>query len=540
MAILFVIHFINDLEVSFKPMKQKKQLRLLFAFCALVILSWQPLQAISDEDIDLSDLDGISMDSIDQYESDHPELRARSQQISAFDLLGTLASIPKSPSPLWQNTKPPKGRDVLYLLPHKIATLEYGGLGMSLFFNMTNKMHVGAASLVDFGNINTDFVTQLVNSTLQSQDKPPLDSVGLNGVVTNLIDHFKRLNIQDRKFGSFIQGGLVRGPFSLQLQSSIHLAAKNFWLDVRSQQEMRRLFGLIDPILAQDNLSKKEFYILNYGMGDTRVKAGINSLNMTNLQLDTGFEFILPTSRLVSQPISNITLKLSEKLDPTKISAPAQEIIKSIVPNIFKIRDLLLAPELGNGGHFGIGWYTESKINLPANLAYLWGRLSYDNLIAREQKRLIMYKKTIMDLKNAKPQDPTNELEAQSLALQVIREFYLPTIFEVESHPGGIFNFAFSLNKEINKWNYCAGYDYLSQGRERIRKVYNSKIYLQNLDIAGAEAHSNSQHKIFGEIMKIKHFKKFDLDIALGGDVTAKSRNLGQDWTVYLKFASSF
>ena len=31
-----------------------------------------------------------------------------------------------------------------------------------------------------------------------------------------------------------------------------------------------------------------------------------------------------------------------------------------------------------------------------------------------------------------------------------------------------------------------------------------------------------------------------DVDIGLGGDVTAKSRNIGYDWTVYLKLASSF
>lgn len=487
---------------------------------------------------DFDDFDEtINLEAIQEYENTHQTRAGSTLNVQATSKI--LDSLLKRPAqPLWKSTLAPKGRDVLYLLPHKITTLEYGGLAISPFFNMTNNMHVGASSLISFDSIDKELAHTFLSSIKKTPADISFDQIHFN----ELTDHFKKFNIQDRKAGCFVQGGFTKGPFLLQFQSSIHLAAKNFWLNVDSQKRVRFLLGRIDPALAEGQLSDKEFYILRYGMGDTRIKAGINSLNMPQAQVDTGFEFILPTSRFVSQSSSNIAL--SENLFTQEVST----LLEITLPQILRlnIRDLLLEPPLGNGGHFGVGWYIESKINFLNEKVHLWLRLSYDNLLSRNQKRLVMYKPS-----GADPQvpafGPPNMVDSNHIKFinKLLREYYIPSVFDVELHPGGVFNFVSSLNTSIGGYNFSLGYDYLHQQRGRIKAIYNSGVSLQELAIEGATPPHQSQHKIFGEVMRSKRFKIFkgtdlDLNMGLGGDVTVKSKNLGYDWTVYLKFATSF
>ena len=227
-------------------MIKKKKLILVLFLTFLTAITPYIVLAQHEEDIDFGDLSDISLDDLQQFEQEHMHTRGGVEPTLVL-VAGYLRDMLVKPKSLWLNTKPPKGRDVLYLLPHKITTLEYGGLALSLFFNMTDKMHVGAASLIDFDNVSKDNLMTGLNVVYHP-------STFTEDHLNQLIDKFRQFNIQDRKIGSFIQGGFVKGPFSLQLQTSILLAAKNFWLDKRSQQEIRQLLGLIDQKLAEGNL----------------------------------------------------------------------------------------------------------------------------------------------------------------------------------------------------------------------------------------------------------------------------------------------
>jgi len=426
-------------------------------------------------------------------------------------------------SPLWKHTMAPVGRDILYLLPHKITALEYGGIACNLFFNMTNRMQVDAGNLLQ---VEGAIDQELLNSFLEIyfQNASPED-------ISGLIPLFKKMTIQERKGGLLVQGGFNRGPFTIQVNTSLQFSERNFWLDKQDQQDVKEL---IQRITGQEGalFDEREGYRIKYGMGDTRVKFGVNTINMTSIQMDVGLETILPTSRF------SHTHQLKSKLGNIE---NVDELQDSAVSILKSVRDYLIDPRLG-GGNFGVGCYLESKIGLFHDVVQMWMRLSYDKFSSRREDRLIMFKQVLQpsDIKGA--MDSKNPAFKTEFIENFLMQYVFPPSFNVTVQPGGVLNFVTSMSVDFSKrWRYALGYDFYAQQQEHIRKIHKTCVSFQDLRIEDAESDSASQHKIFSELMYyLKKRDYADMSIGLGGDVTIASKGIGRDWTVYFKFAASF
>lgn len=466
----------------------------------------------SDGDIYFDLLDGVELEDIKNEEALFFRGGGGLAPI-VVDYLTLSEPFKDISKPLWQRTAAPHGRDMLYHLPHKIATIEYGGAAASLFFNMTDKMNVTAQSLLDFEAVDTSKLNDLISL------------VGLNisnDDFSSLIPLFKKIRIQERKSGSLFQYGFTRGPWNIQLHSSLQISARNFFISKKDQQA-------IEAIFPNRQVEDKEFYIISYGAGDTRLKIGLNTVNATNLKLDVGVETIFPTSRFSSQP------------NPQPFTFDANQIEtlqENGVTFLRGLRDFMLTSQLGNGGYFGFGNYAESKIDIFNELASLRFRVSYDKLFPADTVRLFMYKQTRASIADFAyvGGGPSEE----ELLNQIIQQFVLPTPFRVHVHPGSIFNAIVSISTQTKHWDFALGYDFYAQQRERITQIYNTTITLQDLDIEGAERIAAFQHKIFSEATYRKKYKNSEFGVGLGGDVTVLSRGLGYDWTTYLKIFTSF
>ncbi|MBX9831189.1 hypothetical protein K2X40_04500 [Candidatus Babeliales bacterium] len=492
-------------------------LRIVRNFFLALTLTATPCYASMDFD-DFDELD-FDLNAIQDFENDCLLTRTTPAQGLTLALLGQIKS------PLWNNTQAPKGRDVLYLLPHKITAIEHGGFAASYFFNMTDKMQVSADSLLDTTSINpelikfiTDYVAQNAGNNVSSEE------------LLTLLPLFQKMRIQERKTGFFLQGAFLHGPFTLQLHTSLQLSERNFFLSKKDELQALAVLEKVRPGQSVDN---KEFFIIRYGMGDTRLKLGLNSLNMTSFKVDTGFEAILPTSLAVSNPrFTEASLKVSD----------IDQLTESLLDQLRGIRDFLLNPQLGNGGHFGVGYYLESKVGIFRNLAHLWFRFSYDKLFPGQETRLLMFKQTIDPEKLNMPgyiiglTDP----EAAQLIQDYIDQFVFPTPFKSNVYPGGIFNIVMSAVVNAKPWQVAFGYDFYAQQRERIVSIKSSRTQLSDLRVKDAELPSTNQHKFFTEVCHIKKHKKSEITLGLGGDVTMYSINIGKDWTAYFKFAMSF
>lgn len=470
---------------------------------------------INDNIID----DDITLEDIIKYENEHVVKNILDED-TIKEISTALSAIVKKP--LWQNTIAPRGRDALYLLPHKLTAIEYGGLSFNIFVNKIDKLHVSAGSLFELGSaINQQALNGLIEILIERFSF--LNNVSAEEL-TSLLALFNKITIQERKAGILMQGGVVSGPFVIQLQTSLLASERNFWINKKVQEGIKNITQKIFPGQSFD---QSEGFIARYGMGDTKIKIGLNSLNTTNIQADVGFETVFPTSRFSKQ--KNLTTSVEQIINEPCPSNPG----KAAIQFLREIRDYLLTPMLGNGGHFGFGIYGESKIGIFNNLAQLWFRLSYDKLFDNQQDVLMMFKPVLT------PEELEDNNKAEKLK-EFLQQYIIPTPFTVTLNPGGVFNFVASVSIGLGKFQLALGYDFYSQQRQRIKSLEKTSISSFDLRVDDAEAPRISQQKAYTEFSWLKQYKRVKLGVGLGGDITVRSTGLGHDWTMYLRITTSF
>ena len=491
---------------------------LFFLFLTQQLFAMDPMDRIGIGDIDLSDIDAI-----DDSEKDNVQ-----RNIDDAELLGAAGTLAeKFNQPIWQNTKAPEGRDILYHIPYKIAAIEYGGIAGNLFFNMTNRMNTSSSSLM--GGLqgeqleNLKDVLELFVGDLIGQESQK--------VLSSVVPVLGKITIQERRLGALIQGGFVKGPFSVQLHTSLQVAERNFYISKKNQKIVRDAFSEYDQ---GGEFDQNELIYWRFGMGDTRLKIGMNTLNLTDFQNDFGFECIIPTSQLSHSP--KIDINPGGIFDDT-----SNEALQKSITNVLKgMRDYLIDPSLGNGGHFAFGCYMESKADLFHRLLQLWMRVSYDKLFPGDEYRLFMYKVTVTptDLQNVVKTADVDKV--RPVLKSFIQQYLLPTSFKSEIYPGGIFNFVLAASTEIKKMKFAIGYDFYAQQKETIEKIYNTNTSMLDLKVEASQAERVEQHKVFAEGLYVKKYKRCDLGVGLGGDAAIYSQGIGDDWTVYFKISASF
>jgi hypothetical protein len=323
------------------------------------------------------------------------------------------------------------------------------------------------------------------------------------------------------------QFGLTRGPFSFQIHTSILLAIRNLWLSVKDRTD---LSTILKQKFDVGDFDQSEGYCLRFGLGDTRLKIGLNTVNAPSVQVDAGLEGILPTSKFSYNP--NIKLGLAKAAFTTE-----EDLRLALSSSVKGVRNYLLDPRLGNG-HWGFGCYLEAKIGLFHDLIQWWNHISYDVLFPDDEDRIFMFRKTLT------PDNIDPDLvphPSEELLNTYVRQYVFPSSFKSRVYPGGILNFVTAANADFTKRvKFALGYDFYSQQEERIKSIHNTSIKIQDLRVEDAEVPSVYQHKIFSEIFYHNPKPKSDFGAGVGGDITVRSRNIGEDWTVYIKIASSF
>ncbi|MFH1644358.1 MAG: hypothetical protein ABIA74_04250 [bacterium] len=414
--------------------------------------------------------------------------------------------LKKIDTPIWEHTKPPKGRDVLYLIPHKFTAIKYGRLDLNLLYNYTPKMNVTLENLINLDSGVTKLIELILKDSSLSSEQ-----------LSQLVPLFLKAVIQERKIAGLIQAGFTYKYFNIQIHTSLQASERNFWISKNDQQTIEDMFSG-----AEKTFDKKELYKIIYGLGDTRIKLGLNTINTGGVQFDVGFEGIIPTAKKQSLPdVNNSYLPTSEA-----------ELKIWMTENIKLIRDNLINPQLGNNGHFGLGFFIESKFDLFHEALKLWIRFSIDNIFEADEDRIILFNKTI---------DNTQLTTDPEVLSKFIRENVFPPPFRTRIKPGNIINFVSNVSFNINKrWQWGVGYDLYAQEEETIKKILDDEVDSHELRIQDAQIPQAIQHKIFSETNYSINKKNWDLILGIGADATFSSKNMGKDWTIYLRIGAGF
>lgn len=492
---------------------------ILSQFCVVLALGFGAIFANAVDFADFMGVDEISLETIQKSEDN--DIIDPQTRMTDIELKSAAVAFSGITAPLWKYTKAPSGRDILYHMPYKLSSIQYGGFAANIFANITNKMDVTSGSILSLQS-QGEWLKSVFMLFMEAMPEDEASSV---------VPVLQHITISEYKIGALLQGGIIKSFFNIQLHVPVMVAVRHFWLSLRDQKELESIFSKYEN---DEPLDISEFYRIRYGLGDTRLKLGCNTLNMTDFQTDVGFEFIIPTSKLSRNPKMGVSPDdIFAKINGDAANEDIQESMSAIIRGV---RDYLIDPKLGNG-YFGIGAYLESKVDIFHNLGHLWVRASYDKLFPDIEYRLFMFKQTMepdaLDGKSAA------ELR-NGLMQNFVKQYVFPASFKSEVYPGGIFNFVFAASTLVNRVNLALGYDYYAQQKERIRKLYNTTTSLQSLRVEDAEADSIEQHKIFAEASYIKNLERADLGAGLGGDVTVHSSGIGDDWTVYFKIAGTF
>lgn len=515
-------------------------LKWLWIFYLVSVVFFEYASVVAMDDINFADDIDIPLNVIDDFENTHVQTRVLRpfEQDLCIALQALCNAVNGS---VWNKTELPMGRNILYLLPYKIAALEYGGLAVNLFFNMTDNMGVSAYNLLRSEALNNNQLVSIMQ--LFNMNNIPAHEIA------SLVQLFRRITIQERRAGSLLQAGFIKGPFTVQFNTSFHLAERNFWLSKNDQQAISDIWNNIQrnhaggggQNVSSEHVGEREFYQMRFGMGDSRLKVGMNTLNMPNFQIDVGGESIIPTSRFSYAPHLNV--KTVQDIDVSNMD----NLKKDLVDLVRGVRDYLINPRMGNNGHFGLGFYVESKANIFKGFVQLWTRVSFDKLFANDEDRLMMFRivkpkdQIRDDAESTRRRDADAEMPARRQdAKDFVQQYLFPTLFKTTVCPGGVFNAVLGASFDIKKMKFSLGYDFYAQQAEHIESIHNTSISMQSLRVEDAEVAAAYQHKVFTEALYFKKFKRSTVGLGLGGDVTVATKGIGYDWTTYVKLTAAF
>ncbi len=425
-------------------------------------------------------------------------------------------------NPLWKKTPKKKGRDPLDMLTYTLRKFDYRGAQFNIFYNATDKMPI---TLGD--TINLDFMSEGNFNVILDLMQEELGFVFEPSDVTAFFMLLKNIWVEERKFGCLMRFNPFKGPFTLKFELPVLLSERNIMATIQDQNEIN---NLLDRYFSEGSGFDKnrEFARILIGLGDTRLKLGMDVIDHVDFKTNVGFSSIFPTAG---------GILLDGRFEKPRELQAASDLVNDLISNI---RKEALRPELGNNGHFGFGTYLESKLNLFRDKIWFWWRLSYEELLSSREKRLIMHKKTIENPDSFFNVVSVSDLERSEKLNQFRLEYVAPELYNVTVRPGGVLTFDFMGNLNWKHFLFGLGYNFYLKRREIFTKLHSIEVNMNSLRVEDATVTRALQHKIVGEISYRFKFDRAKFTLCLGGDKTFSSWHLGKDWTIYSRIGLKF
>ena len=276
------------------------------------------------------------------------------------------------------------------------------------------------------------------------------------------------------------------GQYYVSARTWLGLAERNYWLDSDTRKgitgAMQDLFPSNDGTF---NLS--DYVTTNWGFGDVHLKGGVVSEFKNNLMLRTGAKLTLPTAPIRARRTAHQLIPL--RLDQFQGYGRT------------RLNEVLIAPQLGNGGHYGVGVWTDASwkqkfCNDKHELA-LKGHASLDYLFESAEERLLM-----------QYVDASLEVDAEAFAggtvdqqfRAYIGQHVLPEPVELIVAPGVIGRVGVTAQYTFEKARFFIGYDWYYKSKEQVVTFVNPEDAPLFSPIQEQNPVSSGQHTIHGGI----------------------------------------
>jgi hypothetical protein len=305
-------------------------------------------------------------------------------------------------------------------------------------------------------------------------------------VSARLKSFVERITFQEHKVGAVLEKEWRFGRYCLSARTWLGLAERNYWLDSDTRKgitaAMQDLFPNNDGTF---NLS--DYVTTNWGFGDLHFKGGIVSELNKNITVRTGAKLTLP----IASPHTRGT---AHQLIPLRLDQ-FQGYGRT------RLNEVLIAPQLGNGGHYGVGlWQDASWSQKFANDKHVFtlkAQASVDYLFESAEERLLM-----------RYVDQSLNIDAGPFAAGTvdgdfrayIGQHILPEPIELVIAPGVIGRVSATAQYAFEKARFFIGYDWYYKSKEQVVKFVHPEdeaIFAPQQEQAPV---SSGQHTVHGGI----------------------------------------
>jgi hypothetical protein len=413
---------------------------------------------------------------------------------------------------LWKTVHQKDQRDVLNQPLTETDSLTYDNQTLSLFLTRAAELRYSVGDFVDLDELE-DIAEQGLRVKFRQDvgaEPDPADYEGeeenldyiddlatwnaaiaagntkATSVAARLKSFVERITFQEHKVGVVLEKEWRFGQYYVSARTWLGLAERNYWLDSDTRKgitgAMQDLFPSNDGTF---NLS--DYVTTNWGFGDVHLKGGVVSEFKNNLMLRTGAKLTLPTAPIRARRTAHQLIPL--RLDQLQGYGRT------------RLNEVLIAPQLGNGGHYGVGAWTDAvwaqkfvgdkhelKLKAYASLDYL--------LEAAEERLLMQYVDKSLDIDAAEFAGGTVDQQFRAY----IGQHVLPEPVELIIAPGVIGRVGATAQYTFEKARFFIGYDWYYKSKEQVVKFVNPEDAPLFSPIQEQKPVSSGQHTIHGGI----------------------------------------
>lgn len=446
----------------------------------------------------------------------------------------------------WKNWYNPRQRDLLYepLSPEKCVV--YNDQSVGLFFTRASKLQYALKDLLDM-----DLGQAMIENGLIVKFQDDADAAGLDPIdhedeyeqatdvkaanSAKAIRGFAdQITFQEHKVGFLLTKEWEYGNWFASVRSWLGLAERNYWLDSEFRDGIATLMQDLFPD-STGVFKISDFVSTSFGFGDTHLQVGYAFPYVEYLTLRTGVRCVLPTARNNPHPSTNKLVPL--ELDKFKDQART------------RFNEIVIEPQLGNGGHYGAGVWGDLTFNHTfkdrSKLTWrIYGLVDY--LFPTGEERFLMHTQTPIpaggeltgtDLSNHF-QNTSNDADFRSY----IHQYVLPKPVTVRVEPGTVSQVGSTMHLRFKRAAVFFGYDWYYKQQENFSRFSNAADTDKYVKRQEAERLDKKQHKLLGGIsyntqgrnvdLGFHRFKRLDSSICLHGVCSVGSRGLGEDFGI--------
>ena len=456
---------------------------------------------------------------------------------------------------------------------------------VDLFYNQTTRAFFNEHSsnictylaLTQEGFLNQlEIILNKLKALLEGETpQNPSTAIDTNQIL-DLLNLFSTFTVQERRLGLMLGGKKTIDCWTITAMAPWYYLERNHYVDPRVEANLRALsediFGKpknVEELHAAERRQHElqDAYLISdkFGIGDTRIYVDYPIIKKPNLTTRLGLLTTLPTAFAWKKGLKGSHLHLIKTRPQVDILQLVEDGLEAANGAPFtntqplnlafavleNLGAMLLDTPMGNGGHFGLGFFLRNRSPLTTFIKQKWAAdvtsrtfISFEYLFPATEWRSfrVPVEEALFNAVDFTDNSSQAVINANyALLVNQVTNRLIPYALQARVHPGIVFRWSSQMFYEGCDWfGFSVGSDTYVRNKEKLRHVDGSIATKRIIDQYHARHPLAYQAKVAGSIFfKINKPDKF-WTISLFADYTYMYRGIGADFTLTLNTDVSF